>query len=45
MERRTAFHQIRECPDCETYWRNTGRQTAGFVEYGHDDTCPSCKAS
>ncbi len=46
MERRTAYHQIRECPDCETYWRRTGRKTAGFVDYVDDDsTCPSCQAS
>jgi hypothetical protein len=45
MERHTEFHSITECPSCEEYWRRTGRQTVGFVDYSTDDTCPSCQAS
>lgn len=45
MEERTTFHRIHECPDCKTYWRETGRQTVGFVNFGSSDTCPTCRAS
>lgn len=42
MEAPTTFHRIRECPDCKTYWRETGRHTVGFVDFHDSDTCPSC---
>ena len=45
MQPTTEFHQIRECPTCNSYWRQSGRKTVGFAESHEDETCPSCRAS
>ncbi|MDR5656022.1 hypothetical protein RH831_02360 [Halodesulfurarchaeum sp. HSR-GB] len=45
MQHTTEFHQIRECPNCNSYWRRTGRHAVGLVDYKQDDTCPTCQAS
>lgn len=45
MQSTAQFHQIRECPNCHSYWRHSGRKTVGFVETHEEETCPNCRAS
>ena len=45
MEQPTDFHRYHKCPTCETYWKETGRQTVGLVDYGNASTCPTCQGS
>ncbi|MFC7045136.1 hypothetical protein ACFQH6_06650 [Halobacteriaceae archaeon GCM10025711] len=45
MKRDTSYHRYRQCPDCEMWWRRTGRHRLGFVDDHLSDVCPDCSAS